>query len=346
MLAMVSPVVEKMLFGGFKEGKLDLPADNYKINLLLNAIFNESCEIESPNDIFSLMEVAERYQINKAPLQQMCSEAILSELSCCTYSTILPKYACLMSDDSLKKAAEKVVLFTKNAWIKDFNKVKVLPEEVLLFLLKRKDIPCSELEVFRYLVKWHKHQATNLGNSLQLATELFQCIRYSLIFPQILLTEVATCGAADKKLMTETLNLVHADCNALEKCDDIGDGQAVDNRKLCHTLQLENMKWFVDTNGVGDIHYLEKNIRVNIKFYLCHKGQQFPIVTMRLEKNGIYSFCIHSGYYSSIIVLSVSIVDQSGKALSNTDLPLSSLITLQVYGGDIFIKVIDKQYKN
>ena len=354
MLAMVSPVFEKMLFGGFKEGKLDevkLPTDNCRIfNLLLSAIFNESCEMESLNDIFSLMEVAERYQINKAPLQQMCSEAILSELSYCTYLTILPKYACLMNDDSLRKAAGMVVLFTKNAWIKDFNKAKILPEEVLFFLLKRKDIPCSELDVFRYLVKWYKYQTTDLGNALQLTSQLFRCIRYSLIFPQVLLTEVASCEAVDKQLITKALSLIYTGCNPFENCNDVDDNdddykQAIDSRIPYHSLQLENMKWVMETRGVS-ISLSEKNICVKLKqVYYENEGQQLSIVSMELKKNRIYSFCIRSGRSVSV-GLSVSIVDRStSQVLSNTDLPQLSLITLQVYNGDIFIKVIDTHTK-
>ena len=348
MLAMVSPVFEKMLFGGFKEGKLDevnLPTDNYRIfSLLLSAIFNESCEMESLDDIFSLMEVAERYQINKAPLQQMCSEAILSELNYYTYLTILPKYASLMNDDSLRKAAGKVVLSTKNTWIKDFDKAKILPEEVLLFLLNRKDIPCSELDTYRYLVKWYKYQRINLGKALQLTTQLFRCIRYSLIFPQVLLTEVASCQLVDKQTLTKALSFIYTSCDPLEKCYDIDDydddcKQTIDSRKLCHSLQLDYMKW-VEFYGVN-INFSEKIISINFAFN--KKGQQFPIVKMELKKNGIYSFCTHSVN----IALSILIIDQSNsnKVLINSDLPKSSLITLQVYGGDVFIKVIDKQSK-
>ena len=354
MLAMVSPVFEKMLIGGFKEGKLDvvkLPTDNCRIfNLLLSAIFNESCEMESLSDIFSLMEVAERYQINKAPLQQMCSEAILSELIYCTYLTILPKYAGLMNDDSLRKAAGKVVLFTKNAWIKDFNKAKILPEEVLFFLLKRKDIPCSELDVFRYLVKWYKYQTADLGSALQLTTQLFRCIRYSLIFPQVLLTEVASCEAVDKQLITKALSLIYTGCNPFENCNDVDDNdddykQTIDSRIPYHNLRLENMKWVMETRGVS-ISLSEKNICVKLKqVYFENEGQQLSIVRMELKKNRIYSFCTRSGRSVSV-GLSVSIVDRStSQVLSNTDLPQLSLITLQVYNGDIFIKVIDAHNK-
>ena len=348
MLAMVSPVFEKMFYGGFKEGRLDevsLPKDNYKIiNLLLNAIFEESCKMESLDDIFPLMEVAERYQVNKVPLQRMCSEAIVSQLSLSTYLTILPKYANLMSEDSLRKAAGKIMLYTKNACITDFDKAKRIPEEVLLFMLKRKDIPCNELELFRYLVKWHKYQNTYLGNSLQLTAPLFRCIRYSLIFPHLLLTEVANCELVDKQLITEALNQIFTSCDPLEKCNDIGYDddckQTIDSRKPCHGL--ENMKWFVETRGVS-IDLLERS--VNVKIVKAEsKDIQLSLVKMELKKSGIYSFCTHSNGHARII-LSISILDQSGKVLTTTDLAYMTLITLHVHGNDIFIKVIDKQCK-
>ena len=305
MLAMVSPVFEKMFYGGFKEGKsddVDLPKDNYKIiKLLLNAMFEESCEMESLNDIFPLMEVAERYQINKVPLQQICSEAILSELRLYTYLTILPKYASLMSEDSLRKAAGKAMLYTNNAWVKDFDKAKKLPEEVLLFLLNRKDIPCSELELFRYLVKWHKYKKTDLGNSLRLTNQLFQCVRYSLIFPRILLTEVSSCELVDKQLITKALNQIYTSCDPLEKCDDIVDEdykQTIDSRKPCHSL--ESMRWAVETHRVN-IDLLEKSININIvKAYFESKSKQMSLVKMELKKWNLfilYSFKQTHTYY-------------------------------------------------
>ena len=71
MLACVSPVFERMFYGDFKEAKskvVDLPNDSHKImKLLFDIVFEESSEMESLDDIIPLMEVVERYQINKAP---------------------------------------------------------------------------------------------------------------------------------------------------------------------------------------------------------------------------------------------------------------------------------------
>ena len=343
MLAMVSPVFEKMLYGGFKEGKsdeVDLPKDSCKImKLLFNAVFEESCEMESLGDILPLIEVAERYQINKVPLQQMYGEAILSELSLSTYLTILPKYASFMSDDSLKKAAKKIIHYTNNAWIANFDTTKDLPEEILLFLLKRKDIPCNELDVFRYLVKWYEYQTKELGNSIQLTTELFQCIRYSLIFPQILLTEVSICELVDKQLVTKALSMIYTSCNPLEKCDDCGSDnlyiQNSDSRKSCHSL--ETMKWITEAHHTTIVDYANY-IDVQVKY--GGRMNQALLIKLVLRKNGIYSF--HTS--SNTLSLSISIRDNRMVSM-NADLPNVSLVTLQVLSNDIFVKVIDNQIK-
>ena len=48
------------------------------------------------------------------------------------------------------------------------------------------DITDHEVDVFDFLVKWHDYQTKDLGRSLRLTSKLFQCVRYSLIIPQIL----------------------------------------------------------------------------------------------------------------------------------------------------------------
>ena len=73
ILAAVSPVFDRMFYGDFKEGKskeVDLPAESYNsTKLLIDFIHTRTCEIESLDDIVPLMELFDRYQINKAPIQ-------------------------------------------------------------------------------------------------------------------------------------------------------------------------------------------------------------------------------------------------------------------------------------
>lgn len=84
MLGIVSPVFKKMLYGSFKEASssdVDLPKDNYKImKLLFDIVFEGSSDLECLDDIIPLMEVVDRYEIKRAPMQRMCDEAILAEL--------------------------------------------------------------------------------------------------------------------------------------------------------------------------------------------------------------------------------------------------------------------------
>ena len=170
MLACVSPVFEKMFYGNFKEAKskvVDLPSDSYKImKLFLEIVFKESCEMESLDDIIPLMEVVERYQINKTPVQQMCDEAILTQMNANNYFTLLPKFAGLMNEVNIKKAADKVMSFAHNNFIANCHQATNLPEEVMLPLLQHKDLRNHDLEIFEFLLKWHEHQTRSLGKSL------------------------------------------------------------------------------------------------------------------------------------------------------------------------------------
>ena len=121
ILAAVSPIFERMFYGDFKEGntkEVELPKDSYKIvNPLVDFIYNGSCKLENLDEIVSLLEIVERYQINKAPLQHMCDEAILPQLDSSNYLTLLPKYVSVMSEEGHKKAVDKVMSYTNNDFV-------------------------------------------------------------------------------------------------------------------------------------------------------------------------------------------------------------------------------------
>ena len=78
ILAAVSPVFEKMLYGNFKESGLsevNLLEDNCKnIKMLIDFVFTGGCQVKSVDDIFLLAELIERYQINKLPLYHLCGK--------------------------------------------------------------------------------------------------------------------------------------------------------------------------------------------------------------------------------------------------------------------------------
>ena len=73
--------------------------------------------MESLDDIIPLMEVVERYQINKTPVQQMCDEAILTQMNAKNYYMLLPKFAKMMHKDNVEKVADKVMKFTNDDFI-------------------------------------------------------------------------------------------------------------------------------------------------------------------------------------------------------------------------------------
>ena len=139
ILAAVSPVFEKMLYGDFKEGKsseVALPNDSYNImKLLIDFVYNGKCKVNNLDDFFPLFEVIDRYQMNKIPFQQMVDEAVLTKLDSSNYLTLLPKFASVMSEEANRKAAEKIISYTNHDFIKGYNHQK-LPEEVLLPLLQ------------------------------------------------------------------------------------------------------------------------------------------------------------------------------------------------------------------
>ena len=89
ILAAVSPVFEKMLYGNFKEGKsneVNMPKDCCKtMQQLIDIIYKGGCEIKNLDDTIPLIEVFNRFQINKAPMQRACGEAILSQLDSSNY---------------------------------------------------------------------------------------------------------------------------------------------------------------------------------------------------------------------------------------------------------------------
>ena len=194
VLAAVSPVFERMFYGDFKEGKsmtVDLPKDNCKIIMKLptDFVYHGNCELNL-DEIFPVLEAFDRYQINKVPFCHMCSDVILTQMESTNYLTLLEKFAKVMSEEGIKKAAYRVMRYTNRDFITCYDTTKDLPEKVLLQLLPM-DITNHEIDVFDFLVKWHDYQTKDIGTSLQMMQQLFRCIRYSLIIPQVLSSRVA-----------------------------------------------------------------------------------------------------------------------------------------------------------
>ncbi|XP_065910892.1 kelch-like protein 38 [Dysidea avara] len=293
ILASVSPVFESMFYGGFKEkksNKVDLPIESYKtMKLLIDAVYKGSCELDSLDDMIPLMEVVDRYQINKAPLQHMCGEAVLSQLDLSNYSTLLSKYASLMSEESNKKAANKVVTIIGGDLESYYEEVCELPEEVMLPLLQESNIDCSESFLFEFLVDWYKYQTEKLGTSLQLVSQLFQCIRYSLIVPQILSSKVVSCSQVDKQLLSIAYRYIYTSCKPLGVyAGDDDDEELVEHtsKKPVHSLKIE---WF-GYDGVSTTYNQADKCKVTFN------TKKVPLSKYIMKssplKDGIYTFSV------------------------------------------------------
>ena len=345
MLACVSPVFEKMFYGNFKEAKskvVELPSDSHKImKLLLDIIFEESCEMESLDDIIPLMEVVERYQINKAPVQQMCDEAILAQMNANNYFILLPKFSIFMREENIKKTADKVMKFVNDNFIAHHKHAKNLPEEVLLSLLHHADLRNHEVEIFEFLLYWHGHQ-THLGKSLRLTSELFKCVRYTRIVPQILSSKIATCDLVDKALLNEAYQFIYTSCNKFG--DDSGKCFKV---RLCRKpFRCTDLKWVGYENVV-----LTRRHRYDA--HPCVSGRfdavpfdKYIIKSAPLEDE-IHSFrlldvCFKNG--STVLgraELVIAVQDATERYLLSTPIESDHLATLCVYESFLFLKLID-----
>ena len=352
-LASFSPVFEKMFNSKFKEkmsSVIPLPADNLKtIKQLLDIIYKEGCEMDGLDDIIPLMEVVDRYQFNKAPFLHMCGEAVLSQLDSSDYLTLLPKYVSVMSEESHKKAADKIMVYTNN----DFTKydTKCLPENILLLLLSRNDLASHEIDIFRFLVSWYNYQTKELDNSLQLVDEFFQLVTYPLIIPQLLSSEVARCDLVNKTTLTKAFEYLYGSCRALGECDC---GMPVYLNKECHR-QPKSM--ILQWNGQKGTKILYSAVdKCNVKFEYQNLESVTVMKSMPLT-NGIYSFYFHSfqldeskakasnllslpSTSTSPTNLAIAISDRDGETLVTSLLENENLVTLYVYGKYIFLKRI------
>jgi len=346
MLACVSPVFEGMFNGFFKETKseiINLPNESYKVmKLLLDIVFEGSCEMESLDDVIPLMEVVERYQINKAPIQQMCDEAILSQMSPRNYSILLPRYVNLMQEESIMKAADMVMDFTDNDFVADHIHTRSLPEEILLHLLHHKELHIHDVEIFDFLVYWHNYQTTNLGKSLQLTTQILACVRYTRFVPQILSSRVASCDLVDKNLLNIAFQFIYT------SCDEIGD----DHGK-CFKVPFSrrpNRSMNLDWESYGNV-VLSRAHRCN-----PHPGVMGCFDTVPLDKYIIKSapltdeihcfklldLCFNNGYtvsHSGKLLLAVR--DATERCLLSTPIVNYNLVTVCIYGKFLFLKLID-----
>ena len=327
MLGIVSPVFKNMLYGSFKEAsssEVDLPKDNYKIiKLLFDVVFGDSFELESLDDIIPLMEVVDRYQIKKVQMLRMWDEVILAKFDSSNYIALLQKFSDVMSVAGMEEATNKVMRYCNNNLASNFDSIKDLPEEIVLFLLQRNDIDNLEVDLLYFLLRWYNYHAKELSRTLHLLPQLFNSIRYFLISPRLLLTKVASCRLVDKQILIAALNNVYT--KSLGESPDKQNGPRL----------LSNIQWIVNGKG-GNITYDEQE-----KNLCCFKFSYEDRLVSKKLKNGIYHFDISSDSYCDH-KLSVHHCSTDSFLYEIPIKPASNncTINLFVYREDIFMKTI------
>ena len=343
ILAAASPVFNRMFYGNFKESKLDevnLQEENSNMmKLFVDFIYNGDCKLENLSDVLPLMKVVDYYQINNVPFLLKCGKVILAELDSANYLNLLPKFACVMSEESIQKAADKVMCYCKCDFISKFDETKDLPEEVIFYLLQRNDIQNPEIEIFDFLVKWYEYQTKELNNTLKLVPQLFHTIRYSVINPQLLHDKVAKCIHVDKQVLTEALDHLskplelHQDC----KC---GECYQESTRNLINRPRYFNdIKWLACLGTTISYHQNAHHIQYNApnSHTNCSNVQILHSGSLR---NGAYSFSIPGPGQ-----VSMSISCQGNYISQLCTLPVTGCkVTIFVFKNYIFVKTLQASY--
>ena len=351
ILAAVSPVFERMFYGDFKEGKsvaVDLPKDTSKMmKLLIDFVYCGKCELKNLDDILPLLEVFDRYQINKVPFYHSCSEVILANLDSSNYLVLLPKFASIMSGEGIRKAASKVMHYTNNDFIGKFDSTKDLPEEVLLQLLQM-DITNHEVDVFDFLVKWHDYQTKDLSRTLRLSRQLFCYVRYSLIIPQILSSTVAArCDLVNNQLIGDAYQYIYNSCKPLGEYDSNECNLEPASPSLRKPRCSLEMKWSPYSNNITMNYDNLGNCTVSFHGGLieCKKH----VIKSTPLNNGIYTFSVLSigalssgnTYNCPDGVISVAVSTPCGRYLYSYALISHNLITVYVHDEYLFLKLIE-----
>ena len=337
ILAAVSPVFEKMFYGDFKEGKsvnADLPADSYNIfKLLIDFIYSGNCKLECMDDILPIMEVVDRYQMKKDALCHTCSKIVLAKLDSSNYLTLLSKFVDVLNEESINRAADKVMCYTDCSFIDKFDQTKNLPEEILLPLLQRNDISNPEIDIFNFLTKWHDYQTKELTKTLRLVSQLFQCIRYFLINPHLLLTKVIICPFVEKHLLTEAIDYLYQGSQEESKGScKCGECNGTVERTIRRPRSAVNVISYWLSNG--NAKYSSEN---TVTVSNTSLGPQHL-------QNGSYVFTLQIIYDAvnvSFPSLSLNIHD-SGNVQCNVAIEKANVsITILVYDEDVFLKIVD-----
>ena len=335
ILAAVSPVFNGMFYGNFKEGKLDevnLQEENSKImKLFIDFVYNGDCQLDNLDDVLPLMKIVDYYQINKIPFHLKCGKVILAELDSSNYLNLLPKFACVMSEESIQKAADKVMCYCKCDFIGKFDETKSFPEEILLYLLQRNDILFPEIEIFDYLVKWHDYQTKELDKELKLVPQLFKHIRYSLVNPELLLGKVANCSHVNRQQLMEALDCLYN--KPLDQLHSCKCGEHSLQSTVNRPRFFNSINWIVLYGGTITYNQNTCNVQYNVVDYKSNTNCNVEAAYSKPLKNGTYSFTV-SG---SQVLLSV-------RESNHTQLysfPVTGCeVVVFVYDNNVFVKTI------
>ena len=338
ILAAVSPVFNGMFYGNFKEAKLDevnLQKENITImKLFIDFVYHGDCELESLDDVLPLMKVVDYFQINKLPFHLKCGQVILTELDSSNYLNLLPKFACVMSEESIKKAADQVMHYCNYDFINNFDETKYLPEEVLVYLLQRNDIQNPEIEIFDFLVKWYEYQTKELDNNLKLVPQLFRCIRYSVINPQLLHDKVAKCFHVDKQLLAEALDCLN---KPLDLHQNGGCYQKRTGGLINRPRYFNDIKWLTCLGTT--ISYYQNAHHVQYNAPNSHMNcSNVQILHSGSLRNGTYNFSILGPGQ-----VSLSISCQGNYISQLCKLPVTGCkVTIFVFENYMFVKTLQE----
>ena len=326
-------------YGNFKEAKLDevnLKEEKSKIvNLFIDFVYNGDCKLESLDDVLPLMKVVDYYQINKVSFQLKCSKIILAELDSSNYLNLLPKFACVMSEESIEKAADWAMYYSNYDVIGKFDETKTLSEEVLLNLLQRNDIHCPEIDIYDYLVKWHTYQTEELHKALKLVPQLFKHIRYTLMNPQFLLGKVAKCPHVNKQLLMEALNCLY---NKPFDGEHNYKGGECSKQNIDFTVNrprvFNNINWVASYGSTISYNQNAHNVQYNaVKYNASTNYTNIQAAYSVPLNNGTYSFSV-----SGVQVL-LSVRENNRNQLYNFPVVGYEVIAF-VYDNCIFVKSI------
>ena len=298
------------------------------------------------DDILPLLEVMDRYQLNKGAFYHVCGKVILANMDSSNYLTLLPKFVAVLNEESMRKAADKVMCYTNCDFIDKFDETKDLPEEVLLLLLQRNDIANPEIDIFDFLIKWYEYQTKELQKSPKMVSQLFQCIRYFLITPHLLLTKVGTSPLVDKHLLAEAIDhLYQGSPKAIESSCKCGECKQSDMHSIGRLRSPINIVTYWLSNDKAK--YKSDNT-ATVSFQGSNSA---TILHSQVLKNGSYVFSMHvqySGYsqYDDRSSLSVTLnICAHGDMKYNITINKDKLtITLLVYNDDVYFKASNNSH--